>query len=82
MQNVLLTTLGNMRQNSVRTLAVYCDRRNHEGILDVSGANLSPLILCLLHVSAELTLIFVNAPFRPSNRLKIYIGGLEWRHRI
>ncbi len=30
-------TLGNMRQNGVRTLAVYCDRCNHEGILDVSG---------------------------------------------
>jgi hypothetical protein len=32
-------TLGNMRQNGVHTLAVWCGGRgcNHEGILDVSG---------------------------------------------
>jgi hypothetical protein len=32
-------TLGNMRQNGVHTLAVWCDVRgcNHEAVLDVSG---------------------------------------------
>ena len=32
-------TLGNMRANGVRTLAVYCEgcRCHHEAIIDVSG---------------------------------------------
>jgi hypothetical protein len=32
-------TLGNMRTNGVRTLAIHCGGRrcNHEAILDVSG---------------------------------------------
>lgn len=32
-------TLGNMRQNGVKTLAVYCDGRNchHEAVIDVSA---------------------------------------------
>jgi hypothetical protein len=40
MQNVLTPmTLGNMRANGVRTLAVHCGRWwcNHEAILDESG---------------------------------------------
>ena len=30
-------TLGNMRENRVSSLIVYCDRCHHDAVLDVSG---------------------------------------------
>ena len=30
-------TLGNMRENGVRRLAVHCERCHHQALLDVSG---------------------------------------------
>jgi hypothetical protein len=29
-------TLGNMRENGVRALAVYCERCHHDAVIDVS----------------------------------------------
>jgi hypothetical protein len=46
-------TLGNMRSNGVRTLAIYCERCHHDAVLDVSHypdelpvPNFGPRMVC------------------------------------